>query len=212
VDDAGRGSAIGPLIIAGVLFREDQVQLLKSIGVKDSKLLSSERRTRLAGEIKDLALDYCITEVSPQRVDEVVMKGRRLHKLNLLEAEMMAEVIKELKPDIAYVDASDVMAERYGEQIRARIPFPVSVISEHKADVTYPVVSAAAIVAKARRDEIITELRRRYGDFGSGYTTDPRTLRFLRRLATKTATPPDFVRRSWRSVQKVWNEAKQSKF
>ena len=56
IDEAGRGCAIGPLVIAGVLFDEKKLPILREIGVKDSKMLSAKKRRDLVEKIKDLAL------------------------------------------------------------------------------------------------------------------------------------------------------------
>ena len=56
------------------------------------------------------------------------------------------------------------------------------IISRHKADRIYPVVSAASIIAKVERDREVAALRAEWGDFGSGYLTDDKTMAFLRRL------------------------------
>ncbi|MDQ3909795.1 MAG: hypothetical protein M3232_05260, partial [Thermoproteota archaeon] len=42
VDEAGRGSIVGPLVVAGVGIRESKIGLLRQMGVKDSKALSSK--------------------------------------------------------------------------------------------------------------------------------------------------------------------------
>jgi len=210
VDDAGRGPVIGPLVIAGVLIRDDQIDALKKLGVKDSKLLSSQRREKLAEEIKKLALKYEIIELSPAEIDKVVKNGRKFHKLNLLEAQTMAEVIKRLKPETAYVDASDVDAQRFASNIKEMLPFSIAIVSEHKADATYPVVSAASILAKVRRDEVVAQLREKHGDFGSGYVTDPKTVSFLASWMKLYGSYPDFVRKSWKPAKRMQSEA-QSK-
>jgi len=142
VDDAGRGSLIGPLVIAGVMMREDDLQKLVEIGVKDSKVLSPQSRERLALEVKRVAQKYGVVKLSPREIDKVVEKGRKLHKLNRLEAQAMAKVIEMLKPDIAYVDASDVLEERFKQHILENLSFKVKIVSEHKADRKYPIVSA----------------------------------------------------------------------
>ena len=113
VDDAGRGCVIGPLVIAGVLIKEEDLPRLVQLGVKDSKLLSPHRREFLAAEIKKTVEKYSLAKLSPGEIDEVVLKGRKLRKLNWLEAQTMAKVIEALKPDVAYVDASDVLEERF---------------------------------------------------------------------------------------------------
>lgn len=203
-----RGPVIGPLVIVGVLIRDDQVAALKALGVKDSKLLSPRRRERLAEEIKKLAIKYEIVEISPAEIDKIVLTGKKFHRLNLLEAKAMAEVIKRLKPEIAYVDASDVVAERFGSQIKEMLPFPATIISEHKADATYPIVSAASIIAKVRRDKIIAQLREEYGDFGSGYVTDSKTVTFLADWIKRHGSYPEFVRKSWKPAKRMKEKAR----
>jgi len=203
VDDSGRGSVIGPLVIAGILLDEKDVQRLSNLGVKDSKRLSRKRREELYEAIRDLALDYHLVKLSPAEIDKVVRSGRKLHKLNRLEAQTMAKVIEFLHPDIAYVDASDVLAERYKHHIMEYLSFNVEIISEHKADVNYPVVSAASIIAKVERDQAISELKAKYGNMGCGYATDPKTLEFLEKWIKQFGSYPDFVRLSWKTVKRI---------
>lgn len=206
VDDAGRGSVIGPLVIAGILIDEKDAPKLGELGVKDSKLLSPNRRKALAVEIKRIAKKHAVVKLSPVEIDKVVEKGRKLHRLNWLEAQAMAKIIELLKPDIAYVDASDVLEERFKQQILEFLAFKVEVVSEHKADRKYTVVSAASIIAKVERDREIAELKTKYGDFGCGYPTDPKTLEFLHHCLETFKEYPDFVRKSWKPAKKVKRE------
>jgi ribonuclease HII len=206
VDDAGRGPVIGPLVIAGVAMQEGDLPKLTQIGAKDSKLLSPHRREVLAVEIRRIVEKYAIVELLPREIDDVVVNGRKLHKLNRLEAQAMAKVIAELRPDKAYVDASDIMEERFKQHILECLPFEIEIVSEHKADKNYPIVSAASIIAKVERDREIAELRNIHGDFGSGYPSDPRTMKFLDECLKRFGEYPDFVRRSWKPAKKVKSE------
>jgi ribonuclease HII len=213
IDEAGRGPVIGPLLIAGVLMKEEDLPKLKELGVKDSKLLSPKKREYLAQQIRKLVLKcHCIT-LSPIEIDKVVERGRKLHKLNRLEAQAMAKMIRILKPDIVYVDASDVLADRFKEHIVENLHFNIQIVSEHKADIKYPVVSAASIIAKVERDRAIQKLREKYGDIGSGYVVDPKTIEFLKKWITKFGSYPDFVRKSWKPAKKLKSVAdgKQTK-
>ncbi|HKZ94137.1 MAG TPA: ribonuclease HII [Candidatus Bathyarchaeia archaeon] len=203
VDDAGRGPIIGPLLIAGVLLDEKDLHRLKSLGVKDSKLLSPRRREQLALEIKKLVIKYHVERLSPAEIDKVVETGRKLHRLNRLEAHTMAKVIDALKPEIVYVDASDVLADRFKAHILEKLSFQVKIVSEHKADAKYPVVSAASIIAKVERDEEIQKLAEKFGDMGSGYVTDPKTIEFLEKWLLKYDSYPEFVRKSWKPAKKL---------
>ena len=80
VDEAGRGSVIGPLVIAGVSLEEKDLPKLVDLGVKDSKLLSPQRREELAVQIRELALNCHTVFLAPAEIDLVVESRRRLHK------------------------------------------------------------------------------------------------------------------------------------
>jgi len=214
IDDAGRGPIIGPLVIAGVLMDEERVRELVQMGVKDSKLLTPDSRSDLALKIAAVATRVSYQEVSPAEVDEFVLKGRRLRKLNLLEARSMAKVIAELKPAAVWVDASDVKPERYARQILDELPSNLKrtvLISEHKADRKYPIVSAASIMAKVRRDAAISALWEEYGNFGSGYVTDPNTIRFLKEWRRTHNYYPSIVRKSWKTLREIESDLAQTR-
>ena len=208
VDDAGRGSILGPLVIAGILVKEEDLQKLANLGVKDSKLLSSKRREELAEEIKKIAVKCYVLKLSPSEIDKVVNSGRKLHRLNRLEAKAMAKVIEELKPDMVYVDASDIVPERFKQHIQECLSFRVKIVSEHKADKKYPIVSAASVIAKVERDKAIEEIKREYGEVGCGYPTDPKTIKFLEECLKKFGEYPHFVRKSWKPAKRLKSDAK----
>jgi ribonuclease HII len=207
VDEAGRGSVIGPLVIAGVSVEENDLPKLVDIGVKDSKLLSPQKRETLATQIRKLALNCHVVFLSPVEIDHVVETGKRLHRLNRFEAQSMARVIAVLKPDVAYVDASDVIADRFGEHIAENLDFNLKIVSEHKADITYPIVSAASIIAKVERDQAISNLQKKHGNLGCGYPSDSNTINFLGDWIRKFGSYPDFVRKSWKTSKRVMMES-----
>jgi len=162
----------------------------------------------LAAQIETLATGYSYIELSPAQIDHIVLTGKRLHRLNLLEAQAMAKAIETLKPNLAYVDASDVKPERFGQQIKNLLTINAKIISEHKADQKYPPVSAASILAKVRRDQHIKQLHKKHGDLGTGYPNDPKTLKFLKTLITQGPLP-HYVRKSWKTIKRLNQEAKQ---
>ncbi len=198
VDEAGRGPVIGPLVIAGIVIEKAQEEALLEWGVRDSKLLTPRRREALEPKLRRLSDQIHLLEISPKEIDAQRQQNR---SLNLLEAQWMAQVLDKLKWDIAYVDASDVNAERYGRIISAQLKTPNKIISKHKADSIYPVVAAASILAKVRRDQRIKELHKVYGDFGSGYPNDPKTRQFLSNWIRTHSTFPEIVRQTWETSQ-----------
>jgi ribonuclease HII len=206
VDEAGRGCVIGPLIVAGVMLKAENLPSLTELGVKDSKLLSAKKREALYPEIIRLTEKYQTIKVLPYQIDKAVESARRLHKLNRLEAQTMAQIIESLKPDEAYVDAADTVEHRFGHHISECLKTKTRIISKHKADRIFPIVSAASIIAKVERDREIASLRVEYGDFGSGYLTDDKTMGFLRQLLEKNEDYPSFVRKSWKPAKKAKSE------
>jgi ribonuclease HII len=210
IDEAGKGPVIGPMCIGGVLADKDKIDSLKNLGVADSKKLTPKKREHLAHQIRKYAQKVYIFEVSPSQIDEL----RKVMSMNQIMVLGFSRVLEELQPDMAYVDAADVNATRFGTNLKAQYAqkFPekakeLSIVSEHQADATYPVVSAASIIAKVRRDELIKELEKRIGiDFGSGYPSDPKTKRFLEDWSREHDTLPEFVRHSWKTALNVLKE------
>jgi ribonuclease HII len=206
VDEAGRGCVIGPLVIAGVMIKKENLPVLFRLGVKDSKLLSPKKRETLYTEIARIAEKHLIMKLSPMEIDRVVESKRKLHKLNRLEAQTMAQIIEALNPDEAYVDAADVVEERFKHHIQEGLTVKAKIVSKHKADRIYPVVSAASILAKVERDREIAALKGEFGDFGSGYLTDQKTMIFLKQWLQVHGDYPEFVRKSWKPAKQAKSE------
>ena len=127
--------------------------------MKDSKLLTAKKREALYPEIIRLTEKYQTIKVLPYQIDKAVESARKLHKLNRLEAQTMAQVIEALKPDEVYVDAADTVEHRFGNHIKECLKIKTRLISKHKADKIFPVVSAASIIAKVERDREIAKFK-----------------------------------------------------
>ncbi|MFB5610122.1 MAG: ribonuclease HII [Nitrosarchaeum sp.] len=197
VDDAGRGSMLGPLVISGILIDKKKLKKLSSLGVKDSKKLSSKTREFLYKEIIKIVDDYYIVKITPRSIDASVKK----HCLNDLEAKYMAKVVSKLNPDTSYVDSCDVNPIRFGKEI-SRLSNNHKIKSYHHADSRFVIVSAASILAKVTRDRAIERLRKNH-DLGSGYPSDAKTVKFVTKYYKTNHSLPTFVRKSWKPVQKI---------
>lgn len=197
VDDAGRGSVLGPLVIAGVSVEQKNIKQLVKIGVKDSKQLSPQSREKLYDKILSIVEGYHVAKISPKIIDKSVSKNL----LNQLEANYMAKVIKKLEANSSYVDSCDVNPKRFGLYISS-LAKTGKIISSHHADKKYPVVSAASIIAKVNRDREIEKLRKKH-DLGSGYPSDSKTMGFIREWFSQNGDVPIFVRKSWKPVRVI---------
>ena len=76
VDEAGRGPCAGPLVIAAIILKDSDSQVLAR--VRDSKALTEKVREELYDVVIDEALSYSIIEISPEEIDRL-----GLHKCNL---------------------------------------------------------------------------------------------------------------------------------
>jgi len=207
-DEAGRGCVVGPLVIAGISIDAEKEHLLKKMGCKDSKLLSPNRREKLATAIEKTAKDIIVLKIAPCKIDTYRKTGVNLNKL---EAMKFAEAINYLEPQKAFVDCPDVNMERLKAFMAKMVGDGVELVVEHKADFNYPAVSAASIIAKVERDADIVELREKYGDFGSGYPSDPRTIQWLENWLANNKKFPDCVRNTWDTAEVIKVNKEQSK-
>ena len=196
VDEAGRGPVIGPLVMAGILIEEKDEEKLRKIGVKDSKLISKDKREELFKKILGIVKDYKIISLTPDIIDNAL--ASETHNLNKLEAETTTEILNYLKPEKAIIDLPDKNKNRYQDYIRLNLKHDVKLVTEHKADYTYPVVGAASILAKVTRDRYLEFLKEQFGeDFGSGYMSDEKTQKFLEKNWNNTHI--HFFRKQWQS-------------
>jgi len=207
IDDSGRGPVIGPMVLAGVVVDEEDLPKLKSIGVKDSKLLTPNQREKLYPEILKIVKKYNIIKVSPEEIDKAVMSEEGSN-LNYLEAEKMAEIINSLRPDKVIVDCPSNNKKAFASFLQSKLKVNTSLRCEHKADILFCEVSAASILAKVTRDREIELIKKEIGiNFNSGYPADPVTKKFLKENWNKY---PKIFRHSWSSY-KEYSEGKKSK-
>ncbi len=153
VDEAGRGPLAGPVYAAAVIL--DEARPIP--GLADSKKLSEKRRDALALEIKQHAVAWAIAEASVEEIDS----------LNILRASLLAmkRAVLGLAVQPQEVWADGLYCPDTGLPSRAIV----------KGDSTVAAISAASILAKTARDEIMLRLHEQYPQYGfavhKGYPT-----------------------------------------
>ncbi len=140
VDEVGRGSLIGPVYAAAVILNES---INKKV-LKDSKKLSKSKREILAKYIKKNST-WAIGKASIVEIE----------KKNILKASLLAmkRAIKKLKkkPTKVLIDGNKLPdLKNY------------KLYSVVKGDEKIPSISAASILAKVTRDNLISNLGRKY--------------------------------------------------
>lgn len=209
IDEAGRGPILGPLVMCGLMVKEEDEKALVKLKVKDSKLLTKAKREYLFDKIKDVSYKYEIIIINPDEIDHAVNNHDGLN-LNRLEARKSADIINILKPDKAIIDTPSNNIRSYKQYLSKYIKNKnIKLVLEHKADINFPIVSAASILAKVTRDAEIEKIKKKIKiDFGSGYMSDQKTVEFLEKYYEKHS---DLFRKSWLPYQDKINKKFQKK-
>ncbi|WEU39918.1 MAG: ribonuclease HII [Candidatus Odinarchaeum yellowstonii] len=206
IDEAGRGPVVGPMVICGAIIREDKLSVLAELNPVDSKKLSPRQREWFREKLEKLLDGYKILVVEPREIDAYVVRNR----LNHLETVKFLEIIRFFKPSEVYVDAPVLRTERFARILSVKLDYKPRIIAENKAE-KYHIVAAASILAKTTRDRLINELEKVYGEFGTGYCHDPKTINFINNWIQKHRSLPDIVRKSWVTSKNWVNKFLQTK-
>ena len=200
IDDAGRGPVMGPMILCGCLIEKKDEKFLKSLGVKDSKEVTQKRREFLEEKIKETSKGFKVQIIYPEEIDSSAKSGL---KLNELEANHIAKIINSLnkgkeKIKVA-IDCPSTGIQKWSDYLRTKIKDSsnLDLVVEHKADKNHVAAAAASILAKCVREKEVLKIKKEYGeDIGSGYPSDPATIKFLEKNALKLKDKGIF-RKSW---------------
>ncbi|VVB66959.1 Ribonuclease HII [Candidatus Norongarragalina meridionalis] len=209
VDEAGRGPVLGPLVICAYAVEESELPGLKKAGVKDSKLLTHEKRMALV----PLLLEKGTAALEIITAEEITALMRKKISLNEIEAQRGAEAIKKVMDGAScvYVDSPDPIPRKFANRLYKYLPQKLKIVSENKADYKYVVVGAASVIAKEKRDEEIDAIKRELKcDFGNGYSHDEATIHFL----TQHKDDPrlqKYIRHEWATAKRICGKGKQTK-
>ncbi len=207
IDEAGRGSLIGELMVGSYAILENNLIFLKEIGVKDSKALTPNQREMLY-EILIRNGKFSVTPIKPSDLDK--------NNINILEEKAALQNILNLKKQIGNLsNVSSIIIDKFGNlrilHIKLKqMGFKGNLIVEPKADVNYLVVSAASIIAKVIRDRRLDILRKMYGIKGSGYPSDQETVNYVL-SELKKGKKPEYIRYSWETLKGTEFYIKKSK-
>ncbi|MFK0731472.1 MAG: ribonuclease HII [Gloeotrichia echinulata IR180] len=182
VDEVGRGALFGPVVAAAVILPNHAMSELIAAEIKDSKKLSSSRRTKLSQQICTLAVDWKIGFASTAEIDQI----------NIFQATLLAmkrAVLKlKVQPTLCLID---------GNQSVKDLLLPQQTII--KGDERSLSIASASIVAKVWRDDLVMRLASKYPMYdlerNKGYGT-PRHL-----LALQKYGPSPLHRQSFRLCQ-----------
>jgi ribonuclease HII len=213
IDDAGRGPLIGPMFLAGVLVEKDKEKELREIGAVDSKIISHKTRIEVSKKISSIAISSHVEKTDANDIDSSILSGTNLNTLEAKKAANIINVLTKGRKDtiLVIVDCPSVNTQAWRKTLMSFVESEadLEVICEHKADANYPSVSAASILAKVAREDSVAELKKKFGDFGSGYPSDPYTKKFLKEKGAELKDSGLF-RKTWATWKAVFPEDSQN--
>jgi ribonuclease HII len=195
VDEAGRGPALGPMVLAVVALDTRAAASLTRAGLADSKSYGSDddaraRRAELAVKVREVAMFVAVEEVAVDEIDRRVC----CKELNLLEREVAARLLGGAPA------AHRIIADGHRMFKPLAVRFP-NLEAHDDGESVHAAVAAASVIAKVLRDQRWDEIRGRYNAefgeiIGGGYVNDG-TRKFLRAYAERYGALPPEARRSW---------------
>ncbi len=176
-------------------------------------------------EITSIAQEVKIYKIGNEEINQAMASGV---SLNSIEALNFARLIDSLEasPKKIFLDSPDVVQHKFGIRVCLFSKKSMSMgqsygtsnpvgdnsaettlITEHKADSRYPVVSGASIIAKVTRDFEMDKISDELGiDCGSGYPSDAKTINAIKENL-KNKSVMGYIRDRWKTIELV----KQSK-
>jgi len=195
IDEAGRGPAVGPMVIAAVALDSRSAAALTRSGLCDSKTYGAGDdahaiRQGLALQIRSRARFVALIEVEHTEIDVRVLRN----ELNVLERELAVRLIDQAPAvDRIIADGKQMFA-----QLRQRY---ANFESHDRAEARHASVAAASVIAKVARDERFARIRARYeselGPITGGGYANAATRRWLRAYAERYGRLPDEARLTW---------------
>jgi len=212
LDEAGKGPVIGPMVLAGCLIEKKDENILRHMGVKDSKTVSPKKREFLEKEIKKIMKNSFLIVSTAKEIDDSRGKGI---KLTEFEAARFAKIINKLNKREekmkVIIDCPSSGINSWTDLLKPKIKnlSNLEFAIEHKADKNHLAVAAASILAKCERERQMDKIKEEFGSVvGSGYQTDPLTMRFVEKNANKLKNKGIF-RKSWSTWQNASNKLNQ---
>lgn len=195
IDEAGRGPAIGPMVMAAVALDSRAAAALTRKGLCDSKTYGAGEaahaiRSALATEIRGRATFVATIEVEHTEIDERVARN----ELNVLERELAIRLIEQAPAvDRIVADGKRMFAALCGRFERFE--------SHDRGESVHASVAAASVIAKVLRDERFARIRARYepelGPITGGGYANAATRKWLRAYVERHGRLPDEARRTW---------------
>ncbi|GMM35330.1 ribonuclease H2 catalytic subunit [Saccharomycopsis crataegensis] len=230
IDEAGRGPVLGSMVYAIAYARKPALHLLSDTDFDDSKKLTDLKRFELLYAItadpddphisaadpqKQLhgEIGYAMTNLTARDISSEMLNSETFNNLNNQAHETTIALIQNILKLLDGFKVTEVYIDTVGPpqtyQDKLSKIFPtLNVTVSKKADSIYPIVSAASVVAKVTRDVLLKkyqQLQRLSNpdntEMGSGYPSDPKTVRYLNGKIHDIFGWNQVIRYSWQTAK-----------
>lgn len=213
IDEAGRGPVLGPMVY-GSAFAKLDYEWPES--VNDSKQLTPEQREENLKLLKELPIGFGVRVLTSVEISAKMLSINEvnLNSMSHNAAIMLVKAALNAGLDIRklYVDTVGPEA-KYQEKLESFFP-NIKITVSKKADAKFKCVGAASINAKVLRDKIIREYEFEEDgidatkEFGSGYPSDPNTVKWLKDNFDDVFGFPSIARFSWGTIKEIFEKQK----
>ena len=163
LDEVGRGSLAGPLVVAAVCFPSQKSKVIESLGIKDSKKLSAKKREKLSQTIKKQADRIFISKINVSYINKYGISKAFQNGVRKIVNQMK----KANKKIFILIDGFQVKYLR-GVGLKNQ----KAIIKGDEKSIS---IAAASIIAKVYRDKLMEKLAKKYPlyhfDKNKGYGT-----------------------------------------
>jgi len=213
IDESGRGAVIGPLVICAVCTDEEYVKKIGSIVTSDREVRDDSVRKLIYLRTRKFlkVIEYVVVDapvidyfVSQGLLNEMLASYMTLAIANVVTQGYMPWIVKIDSPIKKWSIFKKAILDYFNA---LEIPIPKqNIFVKAGLDEEDPIVALAGVLAKLKRDTIVQQLKKKYGDFGSGYPSDVRTRSWLRKLIEQGKELPPIVRKTWTTVENIVKE------
>jgi len=103
-DESGKGDYFGPLVTAGFFLPDGQEEILRELGVKDSKRVSDNRVQEISKQLRQ-EYKYSIVAIGPEKYNGLYQKMQNLNKiLAWSHSRVIENILEEIPCSLAITD------------------------------------------------------------------------------------------------------------
>ena len=221
IDETGRGAMLGPMIYCAAYWAESDDEAISKLGYDDSKALSAAKREKYALGIEaDARIGFACRLVSSKEISQK-MTRRCPVSLNVIAFDATVDAVQAIRDAGVHVARAFVDTvgdpDRWRMRLSAVFNGQIDFVVEKKADATYPVVSAASIVAKYLRDATVESCLFEEPHLnasgphvlGSGYPGDPKMKSWAAGHVDRIFGFPSNMRFAWKNIRLVLEDDAQ---